>query len=912
MLRRITNLFSGSKKVLIALAVLASGTVMSQLSYTYAYTGTVPTLTLPSGIWGIRCWGADGGDVTAGPGGGGGKGGYSSGTLSVAISGSVLSIYVGSKGGNATGTSSLAGGGGFNGGGGGGASGRSGGGGGGATDVRLNGTAATDRIIVAGGGGGAAYYNFMASGGNGGGQTANFGNIISSANLTTVGGGGAGAIGSAPGLSPNGFITTDGTATGGGGGGNSPGLGAGQPGLGGSGGGQPGAGGVGSTGSSGGGGGGYAGGAGGTQTANVGAAGGGGSGYIGGVTSGTMIMFAQPGFTQNPDVTGNGRVIITDLCNITLAAAAASNSLRPSICAGQSLTLTTTAVGNYSWSTGATSSSLVVTPTTSTVYTLTALSSLNCTTTRTISITVNSALPVLAISNPSNSICLGKVVALTASGALTYTWANPGVVNGQTFAPTSTALYSVTGQNGCGTATAVTLVAVAPIVVSAFASPTLICAGTLATLTAVSPVLGYTWSPVNMTGSSIVVAPTANTLYTVTASNGTCIGTQTLALTTKTAPSLSASSSATMICAGKQVVLSATGANTYSWMPGNLSGSSVTVSPSTSTIFIVTGENSLNCLGTAQQFVIVNPSPTLTVTASQLVACAGQSVTLNVSGGSTYTWTGGPNAPSYSVTPAGASAYTVIGSHTSNTCTAVKTITISILVPTLTLPSNTAICEGETATLTASGANIYNWNSTSTGSVGVYNLTPQNTTTVTLIATSQSLTASCPVTHSFVVTVNTLPTLSVTAAKTKVCIGAPITLTVSGAQTYTWSNSLTTNTLAVTPTANTTYSVMGANSNGCLNTAFYLVEISPCTGISEGRFSQSQVNVYPNPNSGSFKVSAGSDVVLIMRNQLGQHIRTLVLNNANGYRATVQDLSAGLYFLSDEKNTRPAFKIVVN
>ncbi|NBQ48599.1 MAG: T9SS C-terminal target domain-containing protein [Sphingobacteriia bacterium] len=105
---------------------------------------------------------------------------------------------------------------------------------------------------------------------------------------------------------------------------------------------------------------------------------------------------------------------------------------------------------------------------------------------------------------------------------------------------------------------------------------------------------------------------------------------------------------------------------------------------------------------------------------------------------------------------------------------------------------------------------------------------------------------------------------------------------------------------------------MGANSNGCLNTAFYLVEISPCTGISEGRFSQSQVNVYPNPNSGSFKVSAGSDVVLIMRNQLGQHIRTLVLNNANGYRATVQDLSAGLYFLSDEKNTRPAFKIVVN
>lgn len=911
MLREIINLFSGSKKVLIALAVLASGTVMSQLSYTYGYTGAVPTLTLPSGLWGIQCWGADGGDVTAGP-GGGGKGGYASGTLSVAISGSLLSIYVGSKGGNAAGTGSLAGGGGFNGGGGGGASGRSAGGGGGATDVRLNGTADTDRIIVAGGGGGAAYYNSMAVGGNGGGQTANSGNIITSTNLTTVGGGGAGAIGNAPGLSPNGFVTTSGTTTGGGGGGNSPGLGAGQPGLGGSGGGQPGAGGIGSTGSSGGGGGGYAGGAGGTQTANVGAAGGGGSGYIGGVTSGTMIMFGQPGFTLNPNVSGNGRVVITDLCNITLSAPAANNSLRPSICAGQSLTLTTTAVGNYLWSTGATSSSLVVSPTSSTVYTLTALSSLNCITTRTISIIVNSSLPVLTISNPNNNICLGKVIALSASGAITYTWANPGVVNGQTFAPTSTALYSVTGQNGCGTATAVTLVAVSPIAVSAQASPTLICAGTAATLTAVSPVNGYTWSPVSLAGSSIVVAPTANTIYTVTAFNGTCTGTQTVAVRTKTVPILAASSTATMICEGKQVVLSATGANTYSWMPGNLSGSSVTVSPSTSTVFIVTGENSLNCFGTAQQFIIVKPAPPVILTASKLVVCPGESVTLNASGGSTYTWTGGPNAPSYTVIPAGTTAYTLIASQTSNTCTAVKTITISVLVPNLTLPSNTAICEGETATFTASGANIYSWNSTSTGTVGVYTLNPQSTSTITLIATTQSLTASCPVTHTFVVTVNTLPTLSVTTAKTKVCQGALTTLTVSGAQTYTWSNSITTSTLAVTPTANTTYSVIGANSNGCLNTAFYLVEISPCTGISEGSFTQSQVKLYPNPNSGSFKVSAGSDVVLILSNELGQHIRTLVLNNANGYTTNVQDLSAGLYFISDEKNTRPAFKIVVN
>src|SRR5690606_24968103 len=47
-------------------------------------------------------------------------------------------------------------------------------------------------------------------------------------------------------------------------------------------------------------------------------AGSGGSGYIGGVTSGTTIMFGQPGYIPNPDLLGNGTVIITELCSISL------------------------------------------------------------------------------------------------------------------------------------------------------------------------------------------------------------------------------------------------------------------------------------------------------------------------------------------------------------------------------------------------------------------------------------------------------------------------------------------------------------------------------------------------------------------------------------------------------------------
>lgn len=910
MKQKITDLFSRAKQGLFALSLVASGTALSQQSYTFAYTGAVQTMTLPSGNWGIQCWGANGGDVTAGP-GGGGKGSYSQGVLNIAISGSVVNIYVGGKGGTASGTGSPAGSGGWNGGGGGGATGKSGGGGGGGTDVRVNGTAAGDRVIVAGGGGGAAYYNMMASGGNGGGQVAQSGEIVTSGNVLTPGGGGSGAIGNTPGLSPNAVFNTNGTATGGGGGGNSPGIGAGFPGTGGGAGGQGGANGSGSTGGSGGGGGGYAGGAGGTQTANVGAAGGGGSGYIGGVTSGTMIMFGQTGYIANPDLVGNGRVVITELCNITLAAPANSFSLSPIICAGQSLTLTTNAVSNYSWSTGATSSSLVVSPTSNTVYVLTAVSPSNCTTSRSISVTVSGSAPVLSISNPSNNVCLGQAIALTASGALSYTWTNPGVVNGQAFFPSTTANYTVLGQNGCGTATAVTGVTVAPLAVSTLATPTLVCAGSPATLTAVSAVSGYTWSPVNLAGASAVVAPTVNTIYTVTASDGTCTGTQTVAVATKITPTIQVSTTSTMICQGEQVVMTASGANTYTWMPGNLTGNTVTLSPASSTVFIATGVNSVNCSATSQQFLIVNSAPSLSISASKLLICSGQSVALNASGGSTYTWTGGPNTAAYSVTPATTTAYTVTGGHATNTCTATKDVTVSVLVPNLTLPTNTAICIGATATLTASGANIYNWNSTPTGSVGVYNMTPQNTTTVTLIATTQSLTTSCPVTHTFVVTVNALPTLSVTAAKTKVCKGAPNTLTVTGAQTYTWSNSLTTNTIVITPTANVTYTVAGQDANGCMNNISYFAQISTCIGIAENNVKQTQLNVYPNPNSGAFNVSAESNVVLILSNQLGQQIRMLELNEENGFTVDVKDLSPGVYFISDVKNTTTAFKIVV-
>src|SRR5690606_28714431 len=103
-------------------------------------------------------------------------------------------------------------------------------------------------------------------------------------------------------------------------------------------------------------------------------------------------------FVTKPISTGNGLVLITELCSIDLYAANHTNSISPMICSGQSLTLTTNAISNYSWSTGATTPSLIVSPTSNTVYALTATSPSNCTASRSISVSVNGAPPVLSVS----------------------------------------------------------------------------------------------------------------------------------------------------------------------------------------------------------------------------------------------------------------------------------------------------------------------------------------------------------------------------------------------------------------------------------------------------------------------------------------------------------------------------------
>ena len=131
------------------------------------------------------------------------------------------------------------------------------------------------------------------------------------------------------------------------------------------------------------------------------------------------------------------------------------------------------------------------------------------------------------------------------------------------------------------------------------ATPTAACKNTptSVTLTAngASGTTGYVWSTAG-TGSTVVItSPSANTVYTVTGLNGTCLGAGSLNFNVVNS-AITASSSNSIICRGRTATLTAVGASTYSWSSITGTTSIVTVTPNSSTQYTVFGtEPTLGC-----------------------------------------------------------------------------------------------------------------------------------------------------------------------------------------------------------------------------------------------------------------------------------------------------------------------------
>ncbi|MEO7088819.1 MAG: hypothetical protein ABIZ51_08520, partial [Bacteroidia bacterium] len=126
-------------------------------------------------------------------------------------------------------------------------------------------------------------------------------------------------------------------------------------------------------------------------------------------------------------ISSNCEPINSDTVNITSIGGAGSVVIAPppQICVGTSGTLTASGSTTYSWSTGATTNSITVSPATTTSYTVTGTSS-GCTATATVTLVV-SPPPTITVNSPT--ICVGTNVILTPGGAVTYSWSTGATTN---------------------------------------------------------------------------------------------------------------------------------------------------------------------------------------------------------------------------------------------------------------------------------------------------------------------------------------------------------------------------------------------------------------------------------------------------------------------------------------------------
>ncbi len=205
-----------------------------------------------------------------------------------------------------------------------------------------------------------------------------------------------------------------------------------------------------------------------------------------------------------------------------------------------------------------------------------------------------SALTVNAVAT-SSTCSAGSATANVSGGTgpYTYTW-NPTGSNAQSITGVTPGTYTVIAKDGSGCLAGTATVNIPSTTTVVCASQT-ICSGSSATLAATGAT-SYTWSTGAFT-SNIIVSPLINTNYTVTGSNGTCTGLKVVSVNVNFTPVFSATSSSSIICPGQTVTLTASGASTYTYNPGFITGNPIAVSPTISTTYTITGSIGNGCNG---------------------------------------------------------------------------------------------------------------------------------------------------------------------------------------------------------------------------------------------------------------------------------------------------------------------------
>jgi len=493
-------------------------------------------------------------------------------------------------------------------------------------------------------------------------------------------------------------------------------------------------------------------------------------------------------------------------------------------CAGGSVILTSSAGSTYLWSTGATTASINIT--TSGSYTVKVTNASGCQSAASAAtvVTVN-ALPVpptITAGGPT-TFCAGGSVTLTSSAGTSYLWSNGATTPGINVTTSGSYTVQVTNASGCQSTASVAMIVTVnalPIIPTITAGgPTTFCAGGNVTLTS-SAGTSYLWSNGATTPSINVTTSGSYTVQVTNASGCQSAASAAIIVTVNALPAIPTITAGgpTTFCAGGSVTLTSSAGTAYLWSTGATTAN-INVTTAGSYTVRVTDASGCQSATSVATVVTVNALPATPIISSDgpTTFCAGSSVTLTSSAGTTYLWSTGATTANINVTIAGSYTVRVTDVSGCQSATSVATVvTVNALpaTPTITADGPTTFCAGGNVNLTSSVGSTYLWsNGATTGSI---NITTAGNYNVRVTSVSGCQSAASVAT---IVTVNGLPaTPTITAGgPTTFCAGGSVTLTSSAETSYLWSNAATTPNINVTTTGS--YTLRVTNASGCQSAA---------------------------------------------------------------------------------------------
>ena len=290
----------------------------------------------------------------------------------------------------------------------------------------------------------------------------------------------------------------------------------------------------------------------------------------------------------------------------------------------------------------------IANPSVTTTYTVTVSDGSGCSATDQVTIFVGNG--GVANAGPDQTICQGSFAQLSASGGTSYSWSpsiglnNPNIPN-PIANPSVTTTYTVTVSDGsgCSAVDQVTIFVGNGGVANAGPDQT-ICQGSFAQLSASGGTV-YTWSPsIGLNNSNIanpVANPSVTTTYTVTVSDGSgCSAVDQVTIFVGNGGVANAGPDQT-ICQGGFVQLSASGGISYTWSPAiglnNPNIANPIANPNVTTTYTVVVSDGTGCAASDQVTVFVG-SNSIVNAGTDISICRGETIQLNASGGTNYSW----------------------------------------------------------------------------------------------------------------------------------------------------------------------------------------------------------------------------------------------------------------------------------